>query len=226
MAIYTIGDLHLSLNSDKPMDIFGENWLNHHTKIEEDWYKNVSNSDTVIIPGDISWASSLVTAMDDLNWIEKLPGKKLLLRGNHDYWWSTLSKMRKLFKTIDFIQNNHYEVEDKIICGTRGWVCPNDTIFTADDNRIYLREIERLKLSLNSVGDNDKEKIVFLHYPPINDKNENSLFVDTLKEYRIKKVYYGHIHTSFSNVLVGEKDGIEYNLVSCDYLDFKLKKVE
>ncbi len=182
MAIYTIGDLHLSFSTDKPMDIFGEAWMNHTDKIKADWLAKVSEEDTVIIPGDISWASSLEDGLVDLAWLEELPGKKLLLRGNHDYWWVTLAKMRKLVKSIDFIQNNSYEVEDKIICGARGWLCPNDTSFTESDEKIYTREITRLKLSLDSVGDTKgKEIIVFMHYPPYNDKRHPSGFTELIK---------------------------------------------
>ena len=234
MAIYTIGDLHLSFEIDKPMDIFGDNWINHEEKIKEDWLKKVTENDLVILPGDFSWATYLSETKKDFEYINKLPGKKLLLKGNHDYWWTTLTSMRKFlkeneFNNIDFIYNNSYEFEGRIIAGTRGW-----SLMEEEDNpKLFNRELGRLELSLESgikQFGKEKEIIVCMHYPPISSKkitrNEELKFVSKMKEYNVKKCIYGHLHgASISDAVQGEIEGIEFKLVSADYLDFKLVKI-
>lgn len=236
MSIYVIGDLHLSFKENKPMSIFGENWSEHEEKIKKDWKEKVKENDLVVLPGDFSWAMYLKDTDEDFKYLNELPGKKLLLKGNHDYWWTTLKSMRNFlkennFKNIDFIHNNSYEFEDKIIVGTRGW---SKTEGTADDDKIIKREVLRLELSIkdgiNKFREN-KEIIVFMHYPPIINSNlidnELSGFVKIMKKYNIKKCYYGHLHSnSIREAVEGEHYGIDFKLVSADGLDFKLYKIQ
>lgn len=240
MSIYAIGDLHLSLNKEKPMDIFGGNWKNHEQKIKENWKNTVQDTDLVILPGDFSWEMHLKDMYNDFAYLNELPGKKLLLKGNHDYWWTTLAKMREFlqenkFENIDFLYNNSYLFEDKIIAGTRGWAL-NDT---ENSDKMNHREEERLKLSLQSGVDNfgDKEIICIMHYPPIIEENKNdannqsknlkvSNYVQIMKEYNVKTCLYGHLHgESHKEAFEGIIEGINFKLVSSDYLDFKLYKV-
>jgi len=228
MALFAIGDLHLSFMTDKPMDVFGEKWINHAEKIKNNWRYKISNEDVVLIPGDISWAMKLNEAYYDLEWISNLPGKKFLIRGNHDYWWASLSKMNTLFDNIFFLQNNYYLYEDYAICGTRGWICPNENKFDDHDRKIYKRELHRLKLSLDAaVNDGYNKFIVMTHYPPTNEKLEKSGFVEIYEEYKVEKVIYGHLHDidSFNAGLKGIRNGVEYILTSSDYLNFDPIKI-
>ncbi|KXZ39158.1 hypothetical protein SAMN05661008_01147 [Alkalithermobacter thermoalcaliphilus JW-YL-7 = DSM 7308] len=228
MALYAIGDLHFGKAVNKPMDIFGDNWDNHTQKIIDNWKKTVNNDDTVLIAGDISWGINLNEAMPDLQDIHNLPGKKILVKGNHDYWWATITKLNKLFDDMKFLQNNYYIYKDYAICGTRGWICPNKNKFDEEDEKIYKREIQRLRLSLDMAKKDGFEKIIVMtHYPPTNDDLEESEFTKTYKQYNVKKVVYGHLHGKefFKYALEGNKDGIDYTLVSCDYTDFKLVKI-
>ena len=233
MSIYVIGDLHLSFETDKPMDIFGNNWFNHAEKIKENWIKKVSENDTVIIPGDFSWATYLEETYKDFEFLNSLPGKKILLKGNHDYWWTTVTNMNKFlkennFENIYFLHNNSYLVEDIIITGTRGWI---NSYQSPDNYKILKRENDRLKLSLkdgiNKYG-NDKEIIVFMHYPPFykEEVNEEIDFIKTMMEYNVSRCYYGHLHAdSHKEAVEGKIDNIEFKLISSDYLDFDLIKV-
>lgn len=234
MSIYTIGDLHLSFRENKPMDIFGENWANHEQKIKEDWLKKVKEEDLVVLPGDFSWATYLKDTDLDFEYINNLPGKKLLLKGNHDYWWTTLNKLRTFveeekFSNIDFIYNNAYEFENKIIVGTRGWSFGE----SEEDKKIAKREAMRLELSINEgkkLYGEEKEVIAFMHYPPIINshiaKNEPSDYVRVMQKYGIKKCFYGHLHsTSIQEAVDGNYFGIEFKLVSADGVDFKLVKI-
>lgn len=233
MPIYAIADLHLSFSQNKPMDIFGNNWENHAEKIKNNWLNKIKQSDYVIIPGDFSWAMYLEETKKDFDYLNNLPGKKILLRGNHDYWWNTLTKMNKFmqenkFDNIDFLYNNSYLVEDKIIVGTRGW----NVLDTENDSKMIKRENARLELSINDgikKYGNDKEIIAFMHYPPINksDLMENDTeFVRTLKKYNIKRCYYGHLHgIAHKDAIEGNIQGIEYRLISADYLNFDLIKL-
>jgi len=228
VAIFAIGDLHLSGYSNKPMDIFGEHWTEHDKKIMESWQKNVKDEDAVLIPGDISWAMTLEDAKIDLNWIADLPGQKYLIRGNHDYWWGSLTKLNSLFDSMHFIQNNFFTYNQYAICGTRGWNCPNHYKFTEHDGKIFTREVNRLELSLKAAKEKGYEDIiVMLHYPPTNDKLEPSLFTEMLEKYKVKQVVYGHLHgeTSYDAGLKGEYNGVYYNLVSCDYAGFHMVRI-
>lgn len=224
MSLFAISDLHLSLAKNKPMDVFGDNWKDHHIKIKENWLKIISDEDTILIPGDISWAINMVDAKQDLDFINELPGRKILLQGNHDYWWSSVSKLNYAYPEMYFIKNDFTVYEDKAICGTRGWLCPNDTYYTAQDKKIYDRELLRLKMSLDAAVTAGYEEIYLLtHYPPTNDRMDSSGFTEIYKQYSgVKKVIYGHLHgsNSFNSSLKGIVDGVEYSLVSADYLDF------
>ena len=234
MAIYGIADLHLSFIEDKPMDIFGDNWENHAEKIKENWIKQVKEEDFVILPGDFSWAMYLNDAKLDFEYLNSLPGTKILLKGNHDYWWTTLTKMNEFikeneFNNIYFLYNNSYLIENKIIVGTRGW----NILDEENDMKMIKRENARLELSiqdgLKKYGE-DKEIIAFMHYPPINKnvllRKEENEFIKTLKKYNIHKCYYGHLHgQSHKDAIEGIVDEIDFKLISADYLDFKLVKI-
>ena len=233
MSIYVIGDLHLSFAVDKPMDIFGNNWENHAEKIKNNWIEKVKPEDTVILSGDFSWATYLEESKADFEYLNSLPGRKIMSKGNHDYWWTTVTKMNKFlkennFENIDFLYNNSYLIENKIIVGTRGWV----TNFKAPINaKILKRENDRLKLSIEDgikkYGE-DKEIIAFIHYPPFYKEPvpDELNFILTLKNYNIKKCYYAHLHSdSHKEAIEGIIDGIDYKLVSSDYLKFDLMKL-
>ncbi|CEO16013.1 metallophosphoesterase [Paraclostridium sordellii] len=228
MSLYAIGDLHFSTAVNKPMNIFGDNWENHEKKIIDSWNSKVNKNDTVLIVGDTSWGINMDEATFDLDIIHNLPGKKIYVKGNHDYWWTTVAKLNKLYEDMSFLQNNFYSYNEYAICGTRGWICPNDVKFTQDDEKIYKREAHRLKLSLDAAKKAGFEKIIVItHYPPTNDKLEPSLFTDIYEEYKVEKVIYGHLHgkESFKMGLEGIREGVEYKLVSCDYVDFNLVKI-
>ncbi len=235
MAIYAIADLHLSFNNPKPMDIFGNNWENHHIKIKEDWIKKVKEDDIVIIPGDFSWETYLEDTYEDFKFLDSLPGRKILLKGNHDYWWTTLTNIRKYlkennFNSIDILFNNSYEVENYIIAGTRGW-----DYTKTNDRKIIEREINRLELSLKDAlktkNEKNKDIIVCMHYPPISNNYLDNEFekkiLYLLKEYNVKKCLYGHLHGASHAAAINEIiEGIEFKLVSADYLDFKLLEIK
>lgn len=228
MALYTISDLHLGFNVDKPMDVFGDKWKNHDEKIKENWINMIEDNDMVLISGDISWSLRSEDSLYDLEWINKLPGKKIIGKGNHDFWWGSISKLNAMYENTKFLQNNYYVYEDYAICGTRGWICPNSNAFTAKDEKIYKREIIRLKLSLDSARKGGYNKIiVMVHYPPTNDKFEESEFIKIFKEYDVEKVIYGHLHgpSLKCKLYEGHIDGIEYILTSADYLDFMPKRI-
>ena len=224
MSLYVIADLHLSFGTDKPMDIFG-GWEDYAQQIQKNWISKVDVCDTVVIPGDISWGMDLEEARPDFEFLDKLPGKKILLKGNHDYYFSTKNKIDKFFsensfKSLNFLSNNSYECGKYSICGTRGWV---NEPGQAADSKILKREAGRLKLSLDSAK---KEPIVFLHYPPIFRGGETVEILNVLREYKIKRVYYGHLHgRSCKYAAEGVVDGIYYKLISSDHLKFNLLKI-
>ncbi len=226
MALYAIGDLHFSPNNSKPMDIFG--WGDHRTKIIQDWNERVRDEDVVILAGDISWALKFDEAKENLDEINALAGKKIILKGNHDYWWQSVTKMKKQYPDIFFLHNNCYCDEKFAIFGTRGWVVPQSAEFTEDDRRIFDREILRLQNSFAALPDDEERiRIVAMHYPPVNEKNQASQVTELIEQNNISHMVYGHLHgeDSFKNLYLGEHDGTTYHLVSADYLDFKLKKI-
>lgn len=229
MSIYAIADLHLSFSVEKPMDIYGGEWINHTEKLKKNWESVITEKDTVILPGDTSWALRMEDAMTDLAWIAELPGKKVLIKGNHDLWWNSVGKLNRFNETMLFLQNSFYEAEGYAICGTRGWICPGDDDFTVHDQKIYQRELGRLKLSLEAAAKAGYGKryngtsggiIGVLHFPPASDKLMGSGFIELFEEYGVEKVVYGHLHgrDAYGNGLKGIKNLIKYILVSIDYL--------
>jgi len=227
VALFAISDLHLDLTGDKPMDVFGDKWFKHDEKIKSNWLSKVTDNDMVLISGDISWSMKMENGIRDLEWIHNLPGKKVMIKGNHDYWWSSITKLNNLYDDMKFIQNNFFCYEEYAICGTRGWICPGGESFSKSDEKVYSRELMRLRLSLDAARKNGFEKfIVMIHYPPMNEKSLESGFIEIFKEYNVEKVIYGHIHgPSLAKALNGVLDGIEYILTSGDYLDFNPIKI-
>lgn len=223
MALFVMGDLHLSLSSDKSMDIFG-GWENYVERIKENWNREVSPEDTVVVPGDISWAMSLKETVADFRYIHELPGRKIILKGNHDYWWTTAAKMNNFlaengFDSIFILHNNHYAYESYGICGTRGWI--NDDSEPADA-KVLAREAQRLETSIASAENAGLEPLVFLHYPPLYGNEYNPDLLEVMYRHNIKRCWYGHIHgrKGHQNAVNGERDGIFFQLVSADYVQF------
>lgn len=229
MSVFAIGDLHLPGRDEKPMDVFGSQWDHHFDIIRDNWLKAVSDDDTVLIPGDISWAMRLENALEDLCAINALPGRKLLLRGNHDYWWSTITKVRaSLEKGMFALQNDALLLDGRVYCGTRGWTLPTPSQPLGEqDAKVYERELARLRLSLDAAMKLGSELIVMMHYPPLYADGADTDFTDILREYPVRRVVYGHLHgAGIKNAFVGEKDGIRYTLVSCDAIGFSPLMIE
>ena len=197
MRVFAIGDLHLPGEQDKPMDIFGANWEGHWGKIMKNWLKSVTQQDIVLIPGDISWAMTLEEALPDLDGIGALPGTKILIKGNHDYWWSSISRVRdQTHESIYPLQNDSFNPKDAprlAFCGTRGWITPGTRGFTDHDEKIFNRELNRLKLSLDSAL-GAEEIIVMLHFPPFDDKGRENEICHLIRQYPVKHVVFGHLH--------------------------------
>ncbi len=231
MKIFAISDLHISTNTNKPMDVFGGNWVGYLEKIFENWKKKVTSDDLVLIGGDISWAVQLDDAIKDIALLNDLPGKKIFIKGNHDYWWSGIGKVRSILKQDQFaLQNDCVKFDDVIICGSRCWAVPGAPDFDESDEKIYKREAERLKLSFATVkkirNENDK-LIALVHYPPFNVMRENNLFTQIFEENKVDIVVYGHLHGK--NVRADKvvyKNGIKYYLTSCDQVDNDLVEIE
>ena len=234
MAVFVIADLHLdTVTNEKSMEVFGNRWQGYIEKIQKNWTRVVSDDDTVIIPGDISWALTTEDALADLKWIDALPGKKIIMKGNHDFWWSTLSKMRRFFcenciNSIDILYNNALEVENYIVAGSRGWfvdksVQPSKAV-SADYDKIVNREVIRLKLSLDEAKKlsegTGKEIIAFFHFPPVWSDFECVEILETLKEYNVSRCYFGHIHGCYVQGGVFKWENIEFRMISADFLDF------
>ncbi len=224
MSLFAIADLHLSLGADKPMDIF-PGWAGYVEKLEKNWRENVRPEDTVVIAGDISWGLEIGETKEDFAFLDSLPGTKLLLKGNHDLWFSTKTKVERFFEengfsTLKILFNNAYEYGDYAICGTRGWM--NDQT----DKKVLLRECGRLRLSLEAGKKLGKKPLVFLHYPPVYGGGECYEILDVLLEYGIERVYYGHIHGySAGYAINGIRNGIDFRLISCDYIQFNPIKI-
>ena len=223
MALYAIGDFHLALGGDKPMDIFGEKWIGHAEKLKQN-FAVLNDSDVSVICGDLSWAMSIEEAKEDFLFINALPGKKIILKGNHDYWWSTAAKAKRFFNengidTIDILNNNSFEYGEYSLCGTRGWFYEEEK-GVEHDKKIMRREIMRLETSLESAG--DRKKLVFLHYPPVYMNYECPEILELLKKHEVRLCCYGHIHGKACRYAFnGWKNGTEYKLVSADFVDFK-----
>lgn len=225
MAIFTIGDLHLSLSGEKPMDIF-PGWQDYVPRLEAHWRALVKPEDTVVLAGDTSWAMRLADCAADFSFLESLPGRKVLLKGNHDYWWCTMAKMRAFlaengFSSLDFLHNNCVLVQDVALCGTRGWLFDQGQ---PHDEKVMARECGRLEASLQAAG--EREKIVFLHYPPVYPNANAEEVTALLHAYGVRRCFYGHLHGGAIRYAVqGEVDGVEYRLVSADSVQFCPQKV-
>ena len=223
MALYAIGDLHLCLGAPKPMDVFGGNWIGYMEKLKEG-LSVIRPEDTTVLLGDLSWALDLQQATADFAWVDQIPGRKIILKGNHDYWWSTTAKFNKFCQENGFtnqfiLNNNHYEYEGWAICGTRGWFFEEEKSGTHDE-KVFRRELIRLETSLQSAG--ELPKIVFLHYPPKYKGYECPEILELLRKYEVRRCFYGHLHgASHSLALEGQWDGLEYKLVSADKMDFR-----
>ncbi len=230
MNIYAVSDLHLSFTANKPMDIFGEGWEGHFDKIKSDWLAKVKGEDIVLLCGDTSWAMKLEDALVDLRALAPLPGKKVFIRGNHDYWWNGITKLRDNAPddTFYFLQTDATRIGNFVIVGSRGWTSPGSADYTEQDNKLYLREAERFRLAfadaerLRQEGD---KLIAMIHYPPVGMKNEGTLFTDLFEKHGVDKVVFGHIHGGAFFPLKSTRGGIEYYLTSCDKIGFKLVKI-
>ena len=234
MSIFAISDLHLSFCPQvyKPMDVYGPGWHDHAQRLRRNWLQTVTEDDTVVIPGDISWGLKLEEARYDLDWIDELPGRKVLFKGNHDLWWNGITKLKAMYERTDFIQNDHYEAEGIFICGTRGWVTPDSDDYTEADEKIYKRELLRLRASLDSAmntpGCSGERILGVLHYPPVSRVTSFSGFQQIFDEYGVKKVIYGHLHGAegFGKAIEGDWHGVEYRLVSADRLGCMPVRIE
>lgn len=223
MSVYAIADLHLSFGTDKPMDVFS-GWSNYTERIEKNWQKLVTENDTVVIAGDISWAMDIKETYKDFDFINRLNGKKIILKGNHDYWWTTKAKMNRYitdsgFDTISILNNNYFVSDGMALCGSRGWFYDAES---DADKKILNREVGRLKMSIEPAIKDGYDPIVFLHYPPIYNNIECDEIMQVLREYNIKKCFYGHIHggNAAKRAFNGELYGIKFKLIACDYLGF------
>lgn len=223
MALYAIGDLHLCLGAPKPMDVFGGAWVGYMNKLESG-LAVIGPEDTTVLLGDLSWSLDLNNAKADFAWIcQHIPGKKIVLKGNHDYWWSTAAKFNKFcqengFENLHLLNNNFYEYEDWAICGTRGWFFEEERSGQHDE-KVFKRELIRLETSLKAAG--DKNKIVFLHYPPRYKGYTCQEILDLLEKYQVRRCFYGHLHSASHKLAVeGTWDSVDFKLVSADYLNF------
>lgn len=225
--IFGIGDLHLDYSQEKPMDVFGEKWINHEEKIFNNWKLKVRDEDLVLIPGDISWALKLDEAYYDLKRVDELPGKKIITKGNHDYWWESKKKMDSLkLNSIFFIQNDSCIYENIAVAGCRGWIAKDSEGFSPHDEKMYNRELGRLENSLNSIKQNTEKKIVMLHYPPFNEDFSPNEFVYLMKKSAVDICVYGHLHSEGHKYVVeGNIEGIRFICVSSDYINFSPKEL-
>ena len=223
MALYAMGDLHLCLGAPKPMDVFGGAWVGYMEKLKQG-LSVITEKDTLVLMGDLSWALDLNSAVADFAWINEIPGRKIILKGNHDYWWSTQAKFTKFclengFSDLNLLNNNCFFYDDWAIYGTRGWFFEEERSGDHDE-KVFRRELIRLEASLKAAG--DREKMVFLHYPPRYKGYTCREILDLLKSYGVRRCFYGHLHgASHKLAMEGTWDGIEYRLLSADYLDFQ-----
>lgn len=223
MALYAIGDLHLCLGAPKPMDVFGGAWVGYMEKLRQG-LSVIGPEDTTVLLGDLSWALDLESAREDFAWIDTIPGRKIILKGNHDYWWSTAAKFRKFceenqFRNMELLNNNCFDYGGYAICGTRGWFFDEDRSGQHDE-KIFKRELIRLEASLKAAE--DREKLVFLHYPPRYQGYSCPEILELLKRYQVRQCFYGHLHGGSHRLAAqGLWDGVDFRLVSADYLDFR-----
>lgn len=229
MKVFAISDLHLSINNPKPMNIFGEVWDNYLGEIEKSWNDSVSQDDAVLIAGDISWAMKMNEVVPDLEYISGFKGHKIIIRGNHDYWWSSISALRSILpEGMYALQNDALKLGDTVFCGSRGWMSPDDCETDAD-KKIYARELIRMRMSLENAKKLAAEKdrlIVMVHYPPFNVRLENSPMTDLFEEYGAEAVVYGHLHGRNARLVPEfEKNGIKYYLTSCDMVSNRLVRI-
>ncbi|MDY3772352.1 MAG: metallophosphoesterase [Candidatus Faecousia sp.] len=223
MALYAMGDLHLCLGAPKPMDVFGGAWVGYMEKLKQG-LSVITEKDTLVLMGDLSWALDLNSAVADFAWINEIPGRKIILKGNHDYWWSTQAKFTKFclengFSDLNLLNNNCYFYDDWAICGTRGWFFEEERSGDHDE-KVFRRELIRLEASLKAAG--DRGKMVFLHYPPRYKGYTCREILDLLESYGVRQCFYGHLHgASHKLAMEGTWDGIEYRLLSADYLNFQ-----
>ena len=230
MKVFAISDLHLSGKADKPMNVFGSGWEGHFEKIKADWLKKVTDEDIVLIGGDTSWGMYIDEGMFDVASLAPLPGKKVFIRGNHDFWWSGITRVRSLAPddTFTFLQNDCVKIGKYIIAGSRGWTTPGSVDFTEHDMALYLREGERFKLCFNQVKKVREEGdtlIALIHFPPFNVKLEDTLFTQLFEENKVDKVVFGHLHGAGYFPLRSKKNGISYHLTSCDKTNFNLVQI-
>lgn len=222
--LYAIGDLHLSFEADKPMDIFGSVWENHVEKLTAG-FRALGPEDTTVLAGDLTWGMDMASCLKDFTFIHELPGKKIVLKGNHDLWWTTATAARRFFAqhgidSIEVLNNNCYFVDGVAICGTRGWFCPPEG-GTDHDRKIMAREVIRLEASLRAAGEAQR-KLVFLHYPPLYGRFRSQEMIDLMHAHGVRECYYGHLHGSARALAFeGEADGITYKLISADHVGFQ-----
>jgi predicted phosphohydrolase len=230
MRVFAIGDLHLPGGDEKPMEVFGDHWEDHFARISADWQEKVTSEDVVLIPGDISWAMQLRDAVPDLTAIGELPGRKILIKGNHDYWWTGIGQVRRvLLEGMMALQHDTADLGDCVVCGTRGWAYPTEeTPLSAEDERIFNREMIRLELALQSAvkAAGERPILVMLHYPPLYQQDRDTPFTRLLEKYPVHAVVYGHLHGAGIRAgFTGTWNGIRYMLASCDSLGFSLAEV-
>lgn len=230
MRLFAIGDLHLSGGDDKPMDVFGPQWDRHFLRIQENWRQAVREEDTVLIPGDISWAMQLRDARADLEEIARLPGRKILCKGNHDYWWNSVSQVRAaLPEGMIVLQHSAADLGDAVVCGTRGWMIPTkDMPLSEQDEKICRREAERLRLALEDAAGRagGRPLIVMTHYPPLLAGETDTVFTELIEDFRVHTAVYGHLHgAGIQCGFTGEHHGVRYHLVSCDSIGFSPKAI-
>ena len=223
--IFAIADTHLSFASDKPMDIFGDAWKGHAARLDAAWREEVSEDDLVVVAGDISWALKLEDAIPDLDFLDRLPGRKLLVRGNHDLWWQKITKLNAMYDDMRFLQNDHaFQGEGRAVCGSRGWGLPGLEDYGADDEKILARELIRLQMSLDKAATAGASEIICaMHFPPALTPHNVSPFTELIEQYPVSQVVYGHLHgpQAFRKGIMGEHRGVQYRLASCDYLGFR-----
>ena len=226
MALYAIGDLHLGLGVDKPMDVFGQGWADHVERLQ-DAFSKLHDDDVTVLCGDTSWGIDFQESLPDFRWIDALPGRKLLLKGNHDYWWNTAAKMRRFFSengltTLDILHNNCHVYGDYALCGTRGWFYEEEQ--TGHNEKVFNREVMRLEASLKAAG--ERPILAFLHYPPLYTGYRCPEILQKLEAYGVARCCYGHLHgPTHRRAIEGRVGTVDYSLVSADYLGFVPKKI-